>query len=93
MFHAAAQRVGICDAIERVIDEPDLDLPSLLQVVQGPDFPTGGIVVGRSGIARAYASGRGRIMLRGVVHQEKVNGRECLVIDEIPYQVVQKQPD
>jgi DNA gyrase subunit A len=79
----------ICDAIERVLDEPDIDLTSLLQVVQGPDFPTGGIVVGRSGIARAYASGRGKITLRGVVHQEKINGRECLVIDEIPYQVVQ----
>ena len=79
----------ICDAIERVIDEPDIDLATLLAIVPGPDFPTGGIVVGRSGVARAYACGRGRIMLRGVVHQEAINGRECLVIDEIPYQVVQ----
>jgi DNA gyrase subunit A len=79
----------ICDAIVKVIDQPELDLAELMQIVPGPDFPTGGIIVGRSGIARAYASGRGRIMVRGVVSQEKVSGRECLVINEIPYQVVQ----
>ncbi|MCH2135035.1 MAG: DNA gyrase subunit A [Phycisphaerales bacterium] len=79
----------VCDAIIRVIDEPDIDLMSLMEVIPGPDFPTGGVIVGRSGIARAYAGGRGRIMLRGVVHQETIGGRECLVIDEIPYQVVQ----
>ncbi len=79
----------VCDAIVKVIDEPDTDLAALLQIIPGPDFPTGGTIVGRSGIARAYASGRGRVIVRGEVEQETISGRECLVITEIPYQVVQ----
>ena len=79
----------VCDAIVKCIDEPDTDLAGLMEIIPGPDFPTGGLIVGRGGIARAYASGRGRIFVRGVVSQEKVSGRECLVINEIPYQVVQ----
>ncbi|MCH2137747.1 MAG: DNA gyrase subunit A [Phycisphaerales bacterium] len=79
----------VCDAIVKVIDEPGTDLAALLQIIPGPDFPTGGTIVGRSGIARAYASGRGRVIVRGEVEQETISGRECLVITEIPYQVVQ----
>jgi DNA gyrase subunit A len=78
-----------CDAIVKVIDNPEVGLEELMQVMPGPDFPTGGVVVGRRGIVEAYASGRGRITLRGRVRQVKEGGREALEIHEIPYQVVQ----
>ena len=79
----------ICNAATRVIDEPDVDLMSLLDIVPGPDFPTGGIIVGRRGIAHAYATGRGKIMVRGRVEHKEKDGRNTIVITEIPYQVVQ----
>jgi DNA gyrase subunit A len=78
-----------CDAIVKVIDNPEVGLEELMQVMPGPDFPTGGVVVGRRGIVEAYAGGRGRITLRGRVRQVKEGGREALEIHEIPYQVVQ----
>ncbi|MBM4007140.1 MAG: DNA gyrase subunit A [Planctomycetes bacterium] len=78
-----------CDAIVKVIDNPEVGLEELMQCMPGPDFPTGGVVVGRRGIVEAYASGRGRITLRGRVRQVKEGGREALEIFEIPYQVVQ----
>lgn len=79
----------ICDAVIRVLDDPDLPLSELLQTVPGPDFPTGGVIIGRQGIVQAYTTGRGRITVRGRVRQEIQNGRDVLVIDEIPYQVNQ----
>ena len=79
----------ICDAVIRVLDDPELPLSELLQTVPGPDFPTGGVIVGRQGIVQAYTTGRGRITVRGRVRQEIQNGRDVLVIDEIPYQVNQ----
>ncbi|MAD19611.1 MAG: DNA gyrase subunit A [Planctomycetaceae bacterium] len=79
----------ICDAVIRVLDDPDLPLSELLQTVPGPDFPTGGGIIGRQGIVQAYTTGRGRITVRGRVRQEIQNGRDVLVIDEIPYQVNQ----
>jgi DNA gyrase subunit A len=79
----------ICDAIIAVIDQPEIGLRELMEIVPGPDFPTGGIIVGRQGIIDAYATGRGRVIVRGKVHQETINGREAIIIDEIPYQVVQ----
>ncbi|MHC5002625.1 MAG: DNA gyrase subunit A [Planctomycetota bacterium] len=79
----------VCNAIVAVIDQPDLDLAELIKIIPGPDFPTGGVIKGRRGILEAYATGRGRITLRGRVHVEKAGNREAVVIDEIPYQVVQ----
>jgi DNA gyrase subunit A len=79
----------ICRALVALIDEPEIGLDRLLQIVPGPDFPTGGRIMGRRGIAEAYASGRGRISVRGKVHRDKVGGRDAIVIDEIPYQVDQ----
>jgi len=79
----------ILTAIIAVLDDPNLDFARLMEIVPGPDFPTGGIIKGRRGIAEAYATGRGRVQLRGRVHQEQVGGRECLIIDEIPFQIVQ----
>ncbi len=79
----------ICDAIVATIDEPELDLAELLEIVPGPDFPTGGLVVGKQGLAEAYATGRGKLRVRGRVHHETIGKREAIVIDEIPYQLVQ----
>ncbi|MHC5023857.1 MAG: DNA gyrase subunit A [Planctomycetota bacterium] len=79
----------ICDAIIAVIDEPAIDLPDLMEIVPGPDFPTGGVIHGRRGLVEAYATGRGRISVRGRVHHETIGTRETIVIDEIPYQLVQ----
>src|SRR5688572_6295047 len=61
----------ICNAIVAVIDDPGINLEKLMEIVPGPDFPTGGIIQGRRGIAEAYATGRGRITLRGKVHIEE----------------------
>ncbi len=79
----------VCNAIIAVIDKPEIDLVELLDILPGPDFPTGGVIQGRQGIAEAYATGRGRISVRGRVHHETLGNREVLVIDEIPYQLVQ----
>src|SRR5438477_9023344 len=58
----------ICDAIVKVINNPDISLMELLEIVPGPDFPTGGVICGREGIIEGYKSGRGRITLRAKVH-------------------------
>jgi DNA gyrase subunit A len=79
----------VCDAIVAVIDDPAIGLEDLMKRLPGPDFPTGGTIVGRRGIVEAYATGRGKIVMRGKVHVEKDGGRDAIVIDEIPYQVVQ----
>ena len=79
----------ICDAIVATIDNPEMDLSELLAIVPGPDFPTGGLVVGKQGLAEAYATGRGKLQVRGRVHHETIGKREAIVIDEIPYQLVQ----
>jgi DNA gyrase subunit A len=77
----------ICDAITATVDNPDINTAELLAIVPGPDFPTGGIICGRRGIAEAYATGRGRVVIRGKVHRETRGGRNLLVITQIPYQV------
>jgi len=78
----------VCDAIIAVIEQPDVSVVDLMKIIPGPDFPTGGIICGRSGVAQAYATGRGRIYVRGKVHHETTSGgRNLLVITEIPYQV------
>ena len=79
----------ICRAIIAVMDDPEIELADLLELVPGPDFPTGGTIVGRRGIIEAYATGRGRVVVRGKVRHEERKGRDYLVIEEIPYQVVQ----
>ena len=79
----------ICDAIITVLDRPETTFAELMEIVPGPDFPTGGTIVGRAGIAQAYATGRGRVLVRGKVTQIQEKGRDILLIEEIPYQVVQ----
>lgn len=78
----------VCNGAIALIDNPAIDLPDLMEIIPGPDFPTGGIVLGRSGIYSAYATGRGSILMRGKVHVEAARGdREAIVITEVPYQV------
>lgn len=81
----------ICDAIVAVINKPEISLQELLEIVPGPDFPTGGTICGRDGIIDGYKSGRGRITLRAKMHVEDLKaGRQCVVIDELPYNVIRK---
>ena len=81
----------ICDGLVKLIDEPHCTLKELMKIVKGPDFPTGGVICGRSGILDGYEHGRGKIVLRGRVHTEQVKGgKEQIVITEIPYQVLKK---
>ncbi len=78
----------VVNGIIALIDDPDIDLPGLMEYVKGPDFPTGGIIMGRSGIRAAYATGRGKITLRGRAEiVEKKNGRFEIIVTEIPYMV------
>ena len=78
----------VIDAAVCVLDNPEADLSDLMQYIQGPDFPTKGIIMGRAGIRAAYATGRGRVVIRARHELEEFgNGRTRIVITEIPYQV------
>ena len=78
----------VVDGCIALIDNPAIELAQLMEIIPGPDFPTGGIVLGRSGIYSAYSTGRGSIVMRGRVTTETIRGdREALVVTEIPYQV------
>ena len=78
----------VLDGVCAMVDNPDIDLDSLMQYIKGPDFPTGGIIMGRSGIRAAYGTGRGRIYVRARAEiVEKPNGRYQIVVTELPYQV------
>jgi len=78
----------IIDACIALIDNPDLSLDEVMQIIPGPDFPTGGLILGRSGIRAAYETGRGSITIRAKVDIETVrHDREAIVVTEIPYQV------
>ena len=77
-----------CDAICAYIDNPDIDVEGLMEHIKGPDFPTGGIVMGRQGIVDAYTTGRGRVVLRAKAEiEEDERGHQVIVVTEIPYMV------
>ncbi|MEO0083818.1 MAG: DNA gyrase subunit A [candidate division WOR-3 bacterium] len=78
----------IVDGLVALIDDPDLDCEQLMKYIQGPDFPTGGVIVGKDGIIEAYKTGRGKIVVRGKLRiEEGKGGKDKIVITEIPYQV------
>ena len=77
----------VCDAIIYTIDNPDVSVAKLMEFVKGPDFPTGGIINGISGIVEAYTTGRGRIKVRAKTHFEDNKSKTAIIVDEIPYQV------
>ena len=77
----------VCDALTRVIEDPEISIDELMEIVQGPDFPTGGVICGRSGIRRGYYTGRGTIVIRARSEiQEIGKGRYKIIVKEIPYQ-------
>jgi DNA gyrase subunit A len=83
--HNLTEVVNACIAL---IDNPAIELPELMQIIPGPDFPTGGIILGTVGIESAYATGRGSILMRGRVNiEQRANDRESIIITEVPYQV------
>ncbi len=78
----------VVDALVAMIDEPTIDVERLTQHIKGPDFPTGGIILGREGIKEAYRSGRGRIVVRARAHIEELRGgKTAIIVTELPYTV------
>lgn len=77
----------VIDGIKILIENPECTVSDLMQAIKGPDFPTYGIIMGKSGIRSAYATGRGKICLRSRCNIEKVHGRDAIVATEIPYMV------
>jgi len=78
----------VCTAVTHLVENPDATAEDLLQFVKGPDFPTGGIIMGTTGIKQAYATGHGKIVVRARhTFEEAANGRERIIFDELPYAV------
>ncbi len=77
----------VVDGTVAFIDNPEIEIDELITHIKAPDFPTGGTIYGYDGVKEAFQTGRGRIVLRGKANIEEVNGRECIIVNEIPYQV------
>ena len=77
----------VIDGCIAYIDNPDIDTAGLMQYIKGPDFPTGALILGNSGIKKAYETGRGTITIRSRAHIEEKNGRQYIIVDEVPYGV------
>jgi DNA gyrase subunit A len=78
----------VIDACLALVDDPDLTFERLLELIPGPDFPTGGIILGQGGIRQAYATGRGSLLLRSKTHVEEIRkDRDAIVVTEVPYQI------
>lgn len=78
----------VIDGVLALTHDPEITIQELMEIIPGPDFPTGGIIIGRSGIRKAYETGRGSITIRAKVEiEQKSNGKEVIVVKEIPYQV------
>ncbi|MCL2580331.1 MAG: DNA gyrase subunit A [Oscillospiraceae bacterium] len=78
----------VIDGVFTLIDDPEATLDDIMDSIQGPDFPTGGIIMGRAGIRAAYATGRGKVVVRGRAEiVEKENGRMAIIVTELPYTV------
>jgi len=78
----------VIDACLKIIENPAVTLPEVMEIIPGPDFPTGAQILGRSGIRSAYETGRGSVLMRSKVHEETIRGdRQALVVTEVPYQV------
>jgi len=76
------------DAVVAYIEDPDIDVAGLMKHIKGPDFPTGGYIVGRDGIKQAYETGRGRVVMRGRAHVEPLRqGKEAIIVTELPFMV------
>ncbi|AGC66893.1 DNA gyrase A subunit [Candidatus Uzinura diaspidicola str. ASNER] len=81
---------NLCECIDAIcayIDNPEINVDDFIKYIKAPDFPTGGIIYGIEGIQEAFRTGKGRIILRAKVRLEEINKRNCIIVDEIPYQV------
>jgi DNA gyrase subunit A len=76
----------VCDGVIRLIDEPDVSIETLMEIIPGPDFPTGGIICGRQGIRDGYGNGRGKVILRARASINEDGSRDQIIIHEVPYQ-------
>lgn len=81
----------VCDGVLSVLDNSAIADEELFQIIQGPDFPTGGIMMGRAGAFKAHISGRGSVIVRGKTHFEEFKDHQAIIIDEVPYQVNKSQ--
>ncbi len=79
--------VEVVDGTIQYIDNNDISIEDLIKIIKAPDFPTGGIIYGYDGVREAFLTGRGRVIMRAKANIEEINGRECIIVDEIPYQV------
>lgn len=79
--------IEVCNGVQALIDNPDIDIDDLIKIIPAPDFPTGGIIMGRTALKHAYKTGKGGIVVRGRSEIEEHNGRYRIVITELPYQV------
>ena len=77
----------VVDGTIQYIDDNDITIETLIQTIKAPDFPTGGTIYGYDGVKEAFLTGRGRVVIRAKANIEEVNGRECIIVSEIPYQV------
>jgi len=77
----------VIDGINLVIDNPECTLDEIMEFIKAPDFPTGGVIMGRAGMRAAYSTGRGKITLRSETSIEEIKGRNCIIVTEIPYMV------
>ncbi|WHY86362.1 DNA gyrase subunit A [Neobacillus novalis] len=78
----------VIDGVLAITRDPEITIPELMEIIPGPDFPTAGLILGRSGIRKAYETGRGSITLRAKVEiEQKSNGKEVIIVKELPYQV------
>ena len=77
----------VIDGCVAYIDNPDIDVAGLMQYIKGPDFPTGALILGNSGIKKAYETGRGTITIRSRANIEEKNGRQYIIVEEVPYGV------
>jgi DNA gyrase subunit A len=86
--------VEVVNAVKAFIDDPQIEVEGLMQHIKGPDFPTGGIILGRQGIRDAYETGRGRVRVRAKAHIEDIGrGKEAIIVTELPYMVKKGGPN
>jgi DNA gyrase subunit A len=77
----------VCDALSYLIDNPDAGVDELMKYIKGPDFPTGGVILGRDGIVSAYATGHGKVLVRAkAYYEESTSGKQQIIVTELPYQ-------
>ncbi|MBP0976260.1 MAG: DNA gyrase subunit A, partial [Oscillospiraceae bacterium] len=86
--HIPPHNLGeVIDGLDYLIENPEATLEQLMTFIKGPDFPTGGIIMGRAGIRAAYATGRGKLTVRSKTEITEIKNRQCIIVTEIPYMV------